>query len=188
MSKYHISKLPFMGINPGIPAAQSGEMSFLQAVYALMYKIDECIDTINTLANIDPVAKSNDMTSPVGLDDDGKLWAAPADLTAYATKSYVDVADTSLNNAKQDKRIISTVTLPLSGWVNNQITVSKTGITNSDRQVVTAAVRPEDKAIADEAGIYLYSKSSGILVFKSEATPRDTVIMNIVIDNGCESI
>ena len=59
-----------------------------------------CVVRINPkgIAGVyNPAPKTDDMTNPVGLGADGKLWTAPSgggsvDLTGYATEKYVDDA------------------------------------------------------------------------------------------------
>ena len=180
MANYDIKHLPPFGFNPALPSAQNAEVSYYQMLAAVEYKLNECIDALNTLKLINPVSKTAEMTSPVGVDNDGKLYAAPADLSAYATREYVDTEDAKKNDVIVAKKI----TLPFLSWVNNEMVVPVAGITE-DTNLSAGAYEDglSNSSLYNDAGVRVKALGNGTITFACETAPGVNLYAQIFVYN-----
>lgn len=72
-----------------------------------------------------------------------------------------------------------TVTLAAASWVNQEQTVSVTGVTANSTVVV--APSPANQAAYGEAGVCCNAQTSGKLTFKCEDTPTSDLSVNVLI-------
>ena len=110
------------------------------------------------------VQKAGDtMTGPLVLPGDptASLQAAP--------KQYVD--------ALKPKPI--TITLPASGWSNNQQTVTATGVTADN--AVTPSPAPASWEAAGAAGVRCTAQGADSLTFACSETPTEDLTYNVLI-------
>lgn len=103
------------------------------------------------------------MTGPLTLSGD------PAEDLQAAPKQYVD--------ALKPKPI--TITLPASGWSNNQQTVTATGVTADN--AVTPSPAPESWEAAGAAGVRCTAQGADSLTFACSETPTEDLTYNVLI-------
>lgn len=117
-----------------------------------------------TYSNQNPLLKSGGtMTGPLTLSGD------PAEDLQAAPKQYVD--------ALKPKPI--TITLPASGWSNNQQTVTATGVTADN--AVTPSPAPESWEAAGAAGVRCTAQGADSLTFTCSETPTEDLTYNVLI-------
>lgn len=117
-----------------------------------------------TYSNQNPLLKSGGtMTGPLTLSGD------PAEDLQAAPKQYVD--------ALKPKPI--TITLPASGWSNNQQTVTATGVTADN--AVTPSPAPESWEAAGAAGVRCTAQGADSLTFACSETPTEDLTYNVLI-------
>ena len=93
----------------------------------------------------------------------------PTENLHAAPKQYVD--------ALKPKTI--TVTLPASGWSNNQQTVTATGVTANN--AVTPSPAPESWEAAGAAGVRCTAQGADSLTFACSETPTEDLTYNVLI-------
>lgn len=103
------------------------------------------------------------MTGPLTLSGD------PAEDLQAAPKQYVD--------ALKPKPI--TITLPASGWSNNQQTVTATGVTADN--AVTPSPAPASWEAAGAAGVRCTAQGADSLTFACSETPTEDLTYNVLI-------
>ena len=114
-----------------------------------------------TYSNQNPLLKSGGtMTGPLTLSGD------PAEDLQAAPKQYAD--------ALKPKPI--TITLPASGWSNNQQTVAATGVTADN--AVTPSPAP---ASWEAAGVRCTAQGADSLTFACSETPTEDLTYNVLI-------
>lgn len=117
-----------------------------------------------TYSNQNPLLKSGGtMTGPLTLSGD------PAEDLQAAPKQYVD--------ALKPKPI--TITLPASGWSNNQQTVAATGVTADN--AVTPSPAPASWEAAGAAGVRCTAQGADSLTFACSETPTEDLTYNVLI-------
>ena len=103
------------------------------------------------------------MTGPLTLSGD------PTEDLQAAPKQYVD--------ALKPKPI--TITLPASGWSNNQQTVAATGVTADN--AVTPSPAPASWEAAGAAGVRCTAQGADSLTFACSETPTEDLTYNVLI-------
>lgn len=103
------------------------------------------------------------MTGPLTLSGD------PTEDLQAAPKQYVD--------ALKPKPI--TITLPASGWSNNQQTVTATGVTADN--AVTPSPAPASWEAAGAAGVRCTAQGADSLTFACSETPTEDLTYNVLI-------
>lgn len=118
--------------------------------------------------NVNPVPKTDDMTQPVGIDADGRLWVAPIgggsgggtdepDTPGVTTHGIVwDLVNVSSSNAGasvNDGASLTAVLTPVSGYTLGDVTVTMggevlTGVWNADTATVYIAAVTGDVVIS----------------------------------------
>ena len=117
-----------------------------------------------TYSNQNPLLKSGGtMTGPLTLSGD------PAEDLQAAPKQYVD--------ALKPKPI--TITLPASGWSNNQQTVTATGVTADN--AVTPSPAPASWEAAGAAGVRCTAQGADSLTFACSEPPAEDLTYNVLI-------
>lgn len=132
----------------------------------LMQQVNAAQQGVNTLGSafsgLLPLSGGT-LTGPLTLSGD-----PIADLQA-APKQYVD--------ALKPKTI--TVTLPASGWSNNQQTVTAKGVTANN--AVTPSPAPASWEAAGAAGVRCVTQGGNRLTFTCSETPTEDLTYNVLI-------
>lgn len=183
MSRIKIIPLCPQAINPTNPISAVNEMTTLQTLYALRAKIDECISMINGLAYVDPIDRTEEMTKPVGVDTDGKLYTSPDDVVPAPTAADNQKRLVVLNGhaAWADLFRWKQITLPFASWVNNHVTISDSDIEAGMHILAGATESGDNSDIANEAGIKLRAIGNGYLTFSCESVPDENVTFDLWI-------
>ena len=127
---------------------------------------------------------------PVRVIYDGSYWIAdftrPNAADLYGTLAVANggtgastaaAALTSLGAQAQHSAVA--VTLPASGWMNNQQTVSVSGVT-ADNTIIVSPI-PDHRAAYGEAGAYCSAQAAGSLTFVCDNTPSEALTVNVTI-------
>ena len=128
----------------------------------------------------DPQGKEQDIFQYA--DDAAAAIEVPttlAELTGDATHRTVTDAEKTSWNGKQPQHSTQTVTLTVTGWSNNQQTVSVTGVTASNTVMVSPA--PASVSAYGDAGIYCSAQASGALTFTCASVPTVALSVNVAI-------
>ena len=95
--------------------------------------------------------------------------------TTFSRGDHKHPTDTSREKAKTK----TTVTVPATGWSNNAITVTVSGVTASNTVMVSPD--PASWDVAKVAEIYASAQASNSLTFKCTRIPTAAVTMNVII-------
>lgn len=102
-----------------------------------------------------------------------------ADPIKVQTGNIADGAVTKAKLAADAKSRGLAVTLPASGWANNQQTVAVSGVTADNNVLVAAA--PSSRTVYNDAEIYCSQQGEGSLTFSCTTAPAADVTANIII-------
>ena len=127
---------------------------------------------------------------PVRVFYDGTYWIAdftrPNAADIYGTVAIANggtggstAASALINLGAQAQHSAVAVTLPTSGWANNQQTVNVSGVT-ADNTIIVSPI-PDQRAAYGEAGVYCSAQAAGSLTFDCDTTPSEALTVNVTI-------
>lgn len=130
---------------------------------------------------------------PIRVSYDGTLWKTdiprPSATYLYG-KVPVTSGGTGADNAEearanlgaQEQHTKVRVTLPASGWADNQQTVSAAGVlADEDLCDVITSAAPASRSAYNDAGVYCSAQGNDTLTFSCENTPESDIIVNVII-------
>lgn len=110
----------------------------------------------------DPDPKTEEMTQPVGVDDNGKFWTA---VSSSITFNQMEV------------------TLAAASWVDNQVTLSIAEVTEASAIQCGPVFNGTNEKLWSAAGAYCASQGSGTLTFACATAPTDDIRVVLFIHN-----
>lgn len=175
----YISKL---GDSPNADDGLSSEelkAEFDRGVLALQTYLNE---TLVEKLNADVIGKLNNILSSSGNIYTGGTMAGELNMNGYplsGLRTPVSANDAASKAYVDSKHNAAVATLPVSGWANNEQTVSVQGIASNAHVIVTPA--PETWVAYTEAGVVCSEQGRNMLTFTCLDVPETSVSANILI-------